>query len=29
LSTDDHLTWERAVDQIAAEICAHPVKRAA
>lgn len=25
----DRLTWERAVDQIAEEICSHPIARAA
>ena len=26
---DDRLSWEKAVDLIAAEICAHPIARAA
>ncbi|HVX36712.1 MAG TPA: hypothetical protein VHC71_10900 [Hyphomicrobium sp.] len=29
LSSTNATSWERAVDLIAAEICAHPVKRAA
>jgi hypothetical protein len=29
MKADDAITWERAVDQIAAEICARPVMRAA
>ncbi len=29
LNADDPANWERVVDQIAAELCAHPVMRAA
>jgi len=29
LSADDDVSWEKAVDQIATELCAHPVTRAA
>jgi hypothetical protein len=29
LSGDENSNWERVVDQIAAELCAHPMKRAA
>jgi hypothetical protein len=29
VEADDALSWERAVDLIASEICAHPVARAA
>jgi hypothetical protein len=29
LSVDAIANWERVVDQIAAELCTHPVKRAA
>lgn len=29
VSIDADLTWEKAVDAIAAEICAHPMTRAA
>lgn len=29
LSSDEPLTWEKTVDLIAAELCAHPVARAA
>ena len=29
MKADDAVNWERAVDQIAGELCAHPMKRAA
>jgi hypothetical protein len=29
LDHDEEQSWEKAVDQIAAEICAHPIARAA
>jgi hypothetical protein len=29
LTADDAITWEKAVDHIAAELCAHPMARAA
>jgi hypothetical protein len=29
LAADEAMSWERAVDQIAAELCAHPTRRAA
>ncbi|MGQ0457275.1 MAG: hypothetical protein ACT4OU_09450 [Hyphomicrobium sp.] len=29
LAADESLTWEKAVDYIAAELCAHPIARAA
>ncbi len=29
LASADSMTWEKAVDQIAAAICAHPISRAA
>lgn len=29
IATDVSLTWEKAVDMIAAELCAHPFSRAA
>lgn len=29
LASDASITWERAVDHIAAELCAHPMSRAA
>lgn len=29
LAANENMTWEKAVDSIAAELCAHPITRAA